>query len=175
MGQRRLPSTFLVAKDASGKLQGCIGVEIALVDRDEEKIIPKKQGEAKLKNAIGALGPKQRRALKGAQPAELVSELLPDNMDVAPVLANLAVDTTLRRQGLAQALCNEVEATVRNWGYDEVLLEVERQNGPACGLYQKLGYAELWGDQEESVMKCNDGEAELVWTTVETFTMQKSL
>ena len=73
------------------------------------------------------LGPKQRRELKNASPSEIVTQLLPGNLDVIPVLSNLAVSSASRGEGIGQALCAEIEAVVKGWGYDEILLLVEQE------------------------------------------------
>ena len=69
--------------------------------------------------------------------------------DVAkrPLLSSLAVDPKFRRRGLARQLCREAEVLAKDWGYDEVLLKVERDNGKARGLYHKIGYRAVAVDQ----------------------------
>ena len=62
------------------------------------------------------------------------------DMAERPMLSSLAISPGFRRKGLAQKLCREAESLAKDWGYEEVLLKVERDNGRARNLYRKLGY-----------------------------------
>ena len=95
------------------------------------------------------------------------------NLDVIPVLSNLAVSPASRGQGVAQRLCAEVETVVKGWGYSEMLLLVEEQNEPACRLYEKLGYTERWLDSEGSALRVEG--ATLVERVAPTRAMFKAL
>ena len=87
---------------------------------------------------VGRLSPAalDENRLRGQNPLEA---------DVAerPLLSSLAVSPDWRRRGLAQRLCREAEGLAREWGYDEVLLKVERDNRRARKLYRKLGYRDV--------------------------------
>ena len=68
-----------------------------------------------------------------------------DAVRVAPLLANLAVLPSGRRQGLGKRLVDACVEIAQDWGYDELLLEVESTNAPAVALYEdRLGFQELW-------------------------------
>lgn len=150
MGKRRLSSTLFVADG------GLCGVELALVSRENEAVIPRATGESMLTQAISRFGPKERRLLKYVALEDLVADLLPGDLSVVPVLANLAVDATRRRGGVGKALCLDVEAQCREWGYDQVWLQVEEGNTPARSLYEnKLGYEQMWTDIGGSSLRIN--------------------
>jgi ribosomal protein S18 acetylase RimI-like enzyme len=57
-----------------------------------------------------------------------------------PVIANLAVDSAFRKQGIAKALMRAIEEECLEWGYTETVLVVEAKNKQAIGLYKKSGY-----------------------------------
>jgi len=63
-----------------------------------------------------------------------------DTAQERPLLSNLAVSRDYRRRGIAKKLCRDAEAAVKSWGYDEVLLKVEKGNRKAFNLYKRLGY-----------------------------------
>jgi ribosomal protein S18 acetylase RimI-like enzyme len=74
-------------------------------------------------------------------------------VDTAPLMSNLAVSRSYRRQGLARRLVREVERMVQeDWGYSVCYLYVERQNQGAIKLYRKLGYSPLWTDASASTL-----------------------
>ena len=60
------------------------------------------------------------------------------NVEERPLLSSLAISPRFRRRGLAKRLCREAEAQASEWGYPEVLLRVERDNGKARNLYRKV-------------------------------------
>lgn len=60
-------------------------------------------------------------------------------VDEAEILT-LAVDTALRRQGVAGGLLDVVEATAKARGAQRIFLEVADDNTPARRLYQKRAY-----------------------------------
>lgn len=104
-------------------------------------VLESEKSEAIAKNAVAALGPKQRREYKSASIARIAKELLPPGTKAVCVLSNLAVGKNARRRGVAQALCDEVEVLADDWGYDEIHLLVESENAAAKTLYEKkLGY-----------------------------------
>jgi len=74
----------------------------------------------------------------------------------APLMSNLAVGKQFRRKGLAEDLVKSVEDLVlKEWGYDECFLFVEKKNRAAVKLYRKLGYKVAWEDDESSSLVPN--------------------
>jgi ribosomal protein S18 acetylase RimI-like enzyme len=61
-------------------------------------------------------------------------------MSTRPLLSNLVVDAEFRRRGVAKRLMTEAEAHACRWGFDHMLIKVERNNAPAEALYRHLGY-----------------------------------
>ena len=61
-------------------------------------------------------------------------------MDVRPLLSNVAVVPSHRRQGIASRMVQSAEDVVRAWGFDELLLLVNERNGGARALYAQRGY-----------------------------------
>jgi ribosomal-protein-alanine acetyltransferase len=53
------------------------------------------------------------------------------------------VTPTYRRQGIAQKLLQETEATFKGHGIKECRLEVREDNAVALNLYRKLGYKKV--------------------------------
>lgn len=64
------------------------------------------------------------------------SQSVPPESDVM----NLAVLPERRKQGIAQALMNELVHTLRSSGIESLTLEVRASNEPAIALYTKLGF-----------------------------------
>ena len=56
---------------------------------------------------------------------------------------NVAVAPEARRQGVARAILDRVEAQGREQGARVAMLEVRRGNQPAIALYRSLGYREV--------------------------------
>ena len=57
-------------------------------------------------------------------------------------ISNLAVATSHRHQGIAQALLHRCERQVRDWNRSMVYLHVQSSNYSALSLYRKLGHRE---------------------------------
>lgn len=71
----------------------------------------------------------------------------------APLMSNLAVSRSFRRRGIAEELVQQVEELVRKqWGFEECYLYVEKKNSSAIKLYKKLGYKQLWEEENTSTM-----------------------
>jgi ribosomal protein S18 acetylase RimI-like enzyme len=71
----------------------------------------------------------------------------------APLMSNLAVGKEYRRRGLAEDLVKAAEQlALREWGYDECYLFVEKQNKAAVRLYRKLGYKNMWEDDTATTL-----------------------
>lgn len=58
-------------------------------------------------------------------------------------IAGLGVRPLFRRQGIGEALVNEVLVRLREGRASQVRLEVDRASGPAIELYRKLGFEEV--------------------------------
>jgi ribosomal protein S18 acetylase RimI-like enzyme len=66
-----------------------------------------------------------------------------------PVLTNLSVYKDGRKSGVGSALvdaCEDVVMTEWSTTYDEMVLEVEEENGLAQQFYEKRGYVKLYSD-----------------------------
>ena len=90
-----------------------------------------------------------------------------------PLLANLAVSQQMRRRGIGAVLVDKCEDRARDWGFEDILLQVEEDNVVARRFYQKLGYVELYTDPAS---RRYDAEG-LILRNVRTskITLQKSL
>ena len=58
----------------------------------------------------------------------------------APLLSALFVNPSHRRRGVAGELMRAAEEQAIGWGHEELVLNVQRSNTAAQGLYAKLGY-----------------------------------
>jgi [ribosomal protein S18]-alanine N-acetyltransferase len=67
-----------------------------------------------------------------------VASLLPPQAE----LETIAVASTMQRHGLARRLFDALTAELRAARADEILLEARASNGPALGLYRRLGFTE---------------------------------
>jgi len=71
----------------------------------------------------------------------------------APLMSNLAVGRKVRRRGIAEDLVQAAEdLALKEWGYDECYLYVEKRNVPALKLYKKLGYKVMWEDDTATTL-----------------------
>lgn len=66
--------------------------------------------------------------------------------NIRPLLEFLSVVPAARGKKIGRALVERVEAQVKDWGYDEVLLQVAAINDVAIKLYKKMGYEVLYED-----------------------------
>ena len=141
MGKRTLVSCLLTAEDDGGML-GVVGIESRLYNKDSNQIVSAEKSQAMLKDAVASLGPKQRRQYKDSSASELVSELLPPELELVCTLSNLSVSPRSRRRGVAVRLCQEAEKLAKDeWNFDCMCLLVEKENEAAKSLYEtKLGY-----------------------------------
>jgi ribosomal protein S18 acetylase RimI-like enzyme len=67
--------------------------------------------------------------------------------DVRPVISNLAVDARYRRYGIGSSLLRACEDAVKEWDYDEIVLQVEDDNVNAKAFYEKQGFHILFMDR----------------------------
>ena len=58
-------------------------------------------------------------------------------------MMNIAVDAYYRRQGIAQALIEELVVQLKEKGSHSLTLEVRISNQPAIALYEKLGFVQV--------------------------------
>ena len=56
VGQRRLRSKLYVARDSAGALVGCVGVEAAMIDMVDRRVLTRAQGEALFAQEFAAMG-----------------------------------------------------------------------------------------------------------------------
>lgn len=140
MGRRSANACVVGALDEETKeLVGLATLKETLMINNE--ILEPEKSEAIAKNAVAALGPKQRREYKSASIARIAEELLSPETKAVCVLSNLAVGQKARRRGVAKALCDEVDALADDWKFNEIHLLVESENTAARTLYEKnLGY-----------------------------------
>eukprot|EP00953_Heterococcus_sp_UTEX-ZZ885_P003444 2382-Heterococcus_DN1.PRE.5 len=75
-----------------------------------------------------------------------MGESVPE-LDVRPVISNLAVDARYRRYGIGSSLLRACEDAVKEWGYDEIVLQVEDDNVNAKAFYEKQGFHILFMDR----------------------------
>mmetsp|Transcript_24184 Transcript_24184/g.52140 ORF Transcript_24184/g.52140 Transcript_24184/m.52140 type:complete len:236 (-) Transcript_24184:94-801(-) len=61
-----------------------------------------------------------------------------------PYIANLVVDPTARRQGIALHLVDASEQLCREWGHAELYCKVARDNLPARRLYDQCGFRPIF-------------------------------
>jgi len=176
MGTRTLESCLLTAEDDGGLL-GLVGIETKLYNKSENQVISAEKSQALLKNAIASLGPKQRRQYKDSSAAELVTELLPPELQLVCTLSNLSVSPRSRRRGVAMRLCQEAEKLAKEeWNFDSMCLLVEKKNEAARSLYEtKLGYELIASDPSASGLRVDVDNGCFVEQGHETLTLRKAL
>ena len=47
---------------------------------------------------------------------------------------------------------------MHSWGYEDLLLLVEADNAPAVSLYKKMGFKEVFRDEEAKASQVNGGK-----------------
>lgn len=148
MGRRQLNSRLLSAsctENGTASLVGICGVDVLLIDSSKKVQYTRTDAETTLKQAVGSLGPKERREFKNSSPSEIVDALLP-SLEVVAILSNLAVDPSRRRMGIGKKLCEAVEEIVKEeWKLSKIYLRVEGENEAARRLYESsLGFKSAW-------------------------------
>ena len=155
LGKRLLKSCVMGALEPETKeMVGVVTLkETVLV---EEEVLESERAEVISKNAIAALGPKQRREYKDASIDKIATELLSPDSKAIAVLSNLATDAQKRNRGIAKTLCEECENLAKEWGYTELYLLVESENEAARKLYQnKLGYKVSFTKEAETALRAD--------------------
>ena len=180
LGKRLLQTNLIISRSESLEINGMVGVEISLWNMNDKVLLTYDQSEKKLKEAVAALGPKQRRQFKDSALEELVSELpdLKGKYEAVAVLCNLAVSPSARGSGMGTKLCNEVEYIVKNiWEFQnpKVLLNVEGENTPAVSLYKKLGYVEEVSDQDRKALRADFANGFFVEVPCSMLTLSKKV
>ena len=178
LGQRLLETGIVLARDGDDgdqQLLGMVCLAETLFDQEHSRVLPISEAETLLKDAVAALGPKQRRQYKDASALEIV-QLLPGKQAVC-CLSNLAVAPAARRRGVALQLCRAVEeAVATNLGYDSLMLLVERDNAHARRLYEdKLGYRLRCTLEGESALRVDTETGGFVETQADTLLLVKDL
>ncbi len=196
VGARRLQSTLLVANErgaataandatAAGandaaEVLALVGCEVAVVNLAEQKVLPRREGEALFRSRLTAMGARQRNEMRNAPLDELSRAVLPEAHQLFAVLSNLAVTRSHRRRGLARALCSEVEAVAAQWrsAGELLLLQVEEANMPARELYERLGFEEQWADEDATATRIaidDDGTPSLMTVPTTLICMGKPI
>ena len=142
---RRLRGSLVAALDDGEAVVGMVSLELGLFDGARPSVLPRDEAEERFMEKMGELSAQERDGLRKAPLNEVCATLFGDAVRVAPLLANLAVLPSGRRQGLGKRLVDACVEIAQDWGYDELLLEVESTNAPAVALYEdRLGFQELW-------------------------------
>mmetsp|Transcript_9910 Transcript_9910/g.13729 ORF Transcript_9910/g.13729 Transcript_9910/m.13729 type:complete len:316 (+) Transcript_9910:42-989(+) len=81
----------------------------------------------------------------------------PEGEDVQPrpLLEFLAVDPSARGRGIGKSLLKQCEAKAREWGYDEIILQVAADNDVAINLYKKAGYSII--AEDNTILRPKEG------------------
>ena len=156
VGQRRLRSRLMVAKDDADEVVGCVGVEMALVQPQTGQVLSRSQGEGLLANELSSMGGRERNQFRKMGVVELTAALFPE-YQVYALLANLAVAPSTRGAGLGRALCASCEAAGSEWGVAAIMLQVEEVNEPARKLYESVGYSLVHKDEAATALRVQPG------------------
>eukprot|EP00536_Pseudo-nitzschia_multiseries_P010515 jgi/Psemu1/307360/fgenesh1_kg.323_\ len=175
MGRRLANACVIGALDENTKeLIGVATLKETLMINNE--ILEPEKSEAIAKNAVAALGPKQRREYKSASIAKIAEELLSPETKAVCVLSNLAVGKNARRRGVARVLCNEVDALADDWKFKEVHLLVESENNAARTLYEKkLGYELVYTNVAAPALRVDFDTGAFLQVKQDTLVMAKQL
>lgn len=177
LGKRLMNACLLTAINSDQDIVGMVGIEVCLLDKNTETIINADKAGAIVKNAVGSLGPKQRREFKDSSVEKIVSELFPPEVQAVCVLSNLAVSPNARRQGIAKKLCDEAERVASGeWSFNDMFLKVESENTAAKYLYeQKLGYTQLYTDKAATALRVDPQAGGFVEISADTLVLTKKL
>ena len=177
MGKRLLESCLVVAADAdSRETLGLVSLEVSLLDRNQQDIMPNDAAESLLKNTVASLGPKQRREYKDSTAVEIANDLLPTEQEAVCCLSNLAISPSARRRGIAMKLCADAEELAKGEDFDMMYLKVEKDNEPALRLYQdKLGYEQVFLQERAPAMRLDLDQGTFEESRADTLILAKKL
>mmetsp|Transcript_11830 Transcript_11830/g.36075 ORF Transcript_11830/g.36075 Transcript_11830/m.36075 type:complete len:316 (-) Transcript_11830:81-1028(-) len=182
MGKRRLSSSFFIARNASGEVEGCVGVEVAVVrHRGGDQgfdVLSRDAGEQLFSSTMASMPAPTRNALRKAPLAGVATTVFGTReqstgeiFSLHPVLSNLAVSPKARGSGLGYKLCKTCEDEVRSWNdgmFKDIWLIVEDLNEPAKNLYEdKLHYKRLWKDESAEAVRIATTKGGVELITVE--------
>jgi len=175
MGRRLANACVVGALDPETKeLIGLATLKETLLINNE--VLESEKAEAIAKNAVAALGPKQRREYKSASITKIAQELLSADTKAVCILSNLAVGKKARRKGVARALCDEIEALADDWGFCEVHLLVEFENTAARSLYEeRLGYKLVSTNVAASALRVDFETGAFLQVQQDTLVMAKQI
>jgi len=173
MGKRLANCCVVGALDEETKeLIGLVTLKETLLVNNN--VLESEKAESIAKNAVAALGPKQRREYKNAPIRKIADQLLSPETKAICVMSNLAVSEKARRRGVARTLCQEVEALAGDWGFSEAHLIVESQNTAARTLYEKkLGYKPVFTNNGATGLRIDFETGEFLEVTLDTLIMKK--
>jgi len=156
VGARRLKSSLFVARDESGAVAACVGVEMALVEPQSGTVLTRSQGEGMLTQELSSMGARERNQYRKMEAAELTANLFPE-YQVYALLANLAVRPSMRGKGLARELCAACEEAGKEWELPAIMLQVEAVNSPARRLYAAQGYTDIHTNEAATALRVQPG------------------
>jgi ribosomal protein S18 acetylase RimI-like enzyme len=139
-------------------------------------VLESEKSESIAKNAIASLAPKERREYKNSSLITIADELLPPDSKAIVVLSNLAISGEVRKQGVAQKICEEAETIAQSWGYSDMWLVVESENTAARKLYEdKLGYKVAFRNDGETALRANIDDGSFDEVQADTLIMVKTI
>jgi len=161
---------LIVARDASGALVGCAGIEAALYEAGQGQVFRSDQADQLIRVELAGMSLDEANAAsdtykekgigalaRGVIQKQFTTSLVNPYIDVwkpCSLLANLAVAPSYRRTGLGRALCDECERlTVDEWNMSEIALQVEEANTPAITLYKKDGYRDVFRAEAATALR----------------------
>lgn len=157
IGSRDIPraAQFLAFSMYTGEIPKGQRNELARLEADDlSKRYGDRVGKPKFPSALLVLEEDEEIiGCVGIDPQELVQNRFSrwkpgSDGDVVYVLSNLAIRTDKRKKGYAKDLVNQCETLVKEWNFKEMYLLVDSANQPARKLYKKLGYSDIFEDED---------------------------
>lgn len=169
---------LILARDPSGTIIGCAGIEAALYDPIQGLVFRSLQCDQIVRTELDAMEYEESQdaskaynesgiggLVEGIKQKKFASTLVNDRLvgySPCSLLANVAVAPAYRRTGLGRALCTECEkCTTDEWKIDEIALQVEKDNIPAVSLYRKDGYKEVFLTEDAVAIRLQPSEPTL--------------